>query len=148
MIIKCNNCNKKFEVNSSLIPENGRTIVCGSCDYTWFYEPISEMSFLENEKTKNEIIVVNSNEITKKKIKSEEKIKTIKSQKDKRKPVLNLGKVLSYFIVGVISFVILVIILDTFKSPLSNIIPDLELILYNLFESLTDIFLFIKDLTL
>ena len=75
MIIKCNNCNKKFEVNSSLIPENGRTIVCGSCDYTWFYEPISEMSFLENEKTKNEIIVVNSNEITKKKLKVKKKLK-------------------------------------------------------------------------
>ena len=28
MIIECINCNKVFEVNSELIPENGRTIQC------------------------------------------------------------------------------------------------------------------------
>ena len=27
MIIECINCNKVFEVNSELIPENGRTIL-------------------------------------------------------------------------------------------------------------------------
>ena len=37
MIIECINCNKVFEVNSELIPENGRTIQCGSCNYVWFY---------------------------------------------------------------------------------------------------------------
>ena len=39
MIIDCINCSKKFEVNSSLIPENGRTIQCGSCNHVWFYKP-------------------------------------------------------------------------------------------------------------
>ena len=37
MIIECINCNKVFEVNSELIPENGRTIQCGSCNHVWFY---------------------------------------------------------------------------------------------------------------
>ena len=31
MIIECISCNKKFEVNSELIPDSGRTIQCGSC---------------------------------------------------------------------------------------------------------------------
>ena len=39
MIIECINCNKVFEVNSELIPENGRTIQCGSCNHVWFYNP-------------------------------------------------------------------------------------------------------------
>ena len=35
MIIKCPNCEKKFKVESSLIPDNGRIIQCGSCNHTW-----------------------------------------------------------------------------------------------------------------
>jgi len=54
--------------------------------------------------------------------------------------------ILSYLIVGIISFVALVIVLDTFKSPLSNIFPNLEFFLLNLLESLTDIFLFFENL--
>ena len=37
MIIECINCNKKFEVNSELIPNEGRNIQCGSCNYVWFF---------------------------------------------------------------------------------------------------------------
>ena len=40
----------------------------------------------------------------------------------------------------------LIVIVDTFKSPISIIIPNIEYILYNLFESIKDIILFIKDL--
>ena len=39
MIITCPCKKKRFEVDSSLIPENGRTIQCGSCDHVWFYTP-------------------------------------------------------------------------------------------------------------
>ena len=38
MIIECVNCSRKFKLNSDLIPENGRTIQCGSCNHIWFYE--------------------------------------------------------------------------------------------------------------
>ena len=50
MIIECNNCKKKFEVDSSLIPETGRKIQCGSCEHIWFYmpdKPILSEIFLE-----------------------------------------------------------------------------------------------------
>ena len=39
MIIECINCNKKFDVNSELIPNSGRTIQCGSCGHVWFFRP-------------------------------------------------------------------------------------------------------------
>ena len=53
---------------------------------------------------------------------------------------------LFYFIVSIISFIAIIIVLDTFKSPLSVFFPNIELILYNLFETIKDIYLFIKNL--
>src|SRR6056300_90023 len=44
MIIDCINCTKKFDVKDSLIPDNGRTIQCGSCNHVWFYKPKIEGS--------------------------------------------------------------------------------------------------------
>jgi len=38
------------------------------------------------------------------------------------------------------------IILDTFEPLLLTIFPNLELILFNFYETLLDIYLFIKDL--
>ena len=38
MIIDCNNCNKKFNVDSSLIPDKGRLLQCTSCDHKWFFK--------------------------------------------------------------------------------------------------------------
>ena len=66
--------------------------------------------------------------------------------KYKPKSTFYFGKFLSYLIVLIITFVALIIILDTFKIPLSVFFPNLELILYNLFETLKDLILFTKDL--
>jgi len=38
MIISCNNCNKKFDIDSDLIPDMGRLLQCASCDHKWFFE--------------------------------------------------------------------------------------------------------------
>ena len=38
MIITCPCGEKKFEVDSSLIPEKGKLLQCGSCDKTWFFK--------------------------------------------------------------------------------------------------------------
>ena len=46
----------------------------------------------------------------------------------------------------IISFIAIIIMLDTFQSPISNIAPDIEFILYNLYQTINDIGLFIKDL--
>ena len=37
MIIICENCNKKFNLDEKLIPENGRLLKCSSCDYEWHF---------------------------------------------------------------------------------------------------------------
>ena len=57
-----------------------------------------------------------------------------------------IGKIFSYTIVGIISFIALIIVLDTFKSPLKEIFPKLEYFLPSLYETLKDIELFIIDL--
>ena len=38
MIITCNNCNKKFDIDSTLIPDKGRLLQCASCDHKWFFK--------------------------------------------------------------------------------------------------------------
>ena len=55
-------------------------------------------------------------------------------------------KILNLTIVFIISFIALIIFIDTFKTPISEIIPNIEFILYNLYETIKDIFSFLKDL--
>ena len=40
MIIECIKCDKKFDVDSNLIPSEGRSIQCGSCNHVWFFKKI------------------------------------------------------------------------------------------------------------
>tara|TARA_B100002052_G_C15806645_1_gene563846 strand:- start:752 stop:1168 length:417 start_codon:yes stop_codon:yes gene_type:complete len=136
MIIECINCHKKFEVKSSLIPQSGRKIQCGSCNHIWFYKEIKNV-------TKDEIKIKDDNH------KNAEIIKELDKKEIKDRPKtnnLNFSKFLSYLIVGIISFVAIIVILDTFKSPLKKIFPNLEIFLFSLNETLKDIFLFIKNL--
>ena len=155
MIIECTNCNKKFEVDPELIPEKGRSIQCGSCDHKWFYKKESQETTSEiNDVTivdeiKQEI-KINEDAADKKEIIEEiveEKIEIKQNNQDKPIKKSNiLNKIISYLIVAIISFVALIIVLDTFKTPLNNIFPNLELILFNLYETFEDIGLFLKDL--
>jgi len=55
MIIECIKCSKKFEVNSDLIPSDGRTIQCGSCNHVWFFKKKDHTSLnFSKPSTKNE----------------------------------------------------------------------------------------------
>jgi len=49
-------------------------------------------------------------------------------------------------VVILISIIALIIVLDTFKTPIGYIFPAIEKILYNLYETIKDIYLFLKDL--
>ena len=160
MIISCPNCNKQFKIDNSLIPDKGRDLQCGSCNHVWFYNI---------EKENNEVLKLNEEIISKdienkddKKNEKKEPIEKIKteasgevkvkiSEKQKKLPTSktteNKGsKFFSYLIVSIISFVALIILLDTLKTPLINVIPGLEILLFNLFETLQDLKLFIIDL--
>ena len=57
------------------------------------------------------------------------------------------NKFFSYFLVFIISLGALIILIDTFKTPLLSIFPGLEELLFNLYETLKDIKLFIIDLS-
>ena len=138
MIISCENCNKNFEVDSALIPENGRLLQCSACDHKWFYKisKFPDLELLDNQSTE-EITENVSNE-------NEE----VEVQKKKNQTSFGgiLFKIFGYFIVFITTLIAVIIILDTFKSPLSSIFPSLELFLFNLIETLKDIKFFIKDL--
>tara|TARA_B100000315_G_scaffold236839_1_gene253082 strand:- start:147 stop:797 length:651 start_codon:yes stop_codon:yes gene_type:complete len=41
MIIQCKSCSRKFVVQDSDIPEEGRTVQCGYCSVTWHQMPVS-----------------------------------------------------------------------------------------------------------
>ena len=154
MIITCPNCNKQFKIENSLIPDEGRDLQCGSCNHVWFYKI---------EEKNNEVLKLNeelfSKEIETKAVKKKEKIEieinNKKKEKTSEKQKINTvskntsnkgSKFFSYLIVLIISFVALIILLDTLKTPLIKVFPGLEILLFNLFETLQDIKLFIIDL--
>ena len=64
----------------------------------------------------------------------------------KPKKSFSISKLLSYILVLIISFIALIVVIDTFSSPLYQKFPNLELVVFSLFETLKDIELFIKDL--
>ena len=154
MIISCPACKKKFEIDSNLIPKDGRNLQCGSCLNVWFYK--LEKNILDLEiKDNTTDLNGDDNKIVVKEDKKEistTKNKDSENQKDKalvkyeKKTKLSLVNFIGYFFVLILSFVALLIILDTFEPLLLRIFPNLELILFNFYETLLDIYLFIKDL--
>jgi predicted Zn finger-like uncharacterized protein len=166
MIISCNNCNKKFDIDSNLIPEKGRLLQCASCNYKWFFKkevientvsPIDEdistgrvnifdqnNSSINEEESVSDIprdeADVDLEEETKEKIEININEKTQVNTKPKKPKILNI------LFVAIISFVAFIIIVDTFKNPIGQVVPNIEFILYNLYESINDISLFIRDL--
>ena len=145
MIITCPSCQKKFELDNNLLPENGRTLQCGSCDYKWFFKKNDKDVIVENPleltQTKDEMV----DEI-------KDNLKTTIPQNTQENQIVDNGlnisllKIFNYFIVLIITIIAAIIFLDTFKNNLSSVFPNLELFLYNLFETIKDINLFIKDL--
>ena len=164
MIITCPNCDKRFKIDPTLIPVDGRDLKCGSCDHVWLYkvEDVSSVPLTINDNVENNEIELDkiekkndnqfkkdqlvSKKITNKEEKTKESAEKQKSiSKDENK--YTGSKFFSYLIVFIISLIALVILLDTLKTPLINIFPGLEVILFNLFETLKDIKLFIIDLS-
>ena len=155
MIITCPCGKKKFNVDTNLIPDKGRLVKCGTCEETWFFKK-SDQTTLEsredvviNENFEKQIqnqISSPKNDKTYNKIANIQKTKGSELIKYRAKSSFTISKFLSYIIVFLVSFIGVIIILDTFKSPLSIFFPNLELLLYNMFETLKDLVLFAKDL--
>ena len=150
MIISCDQCLKKFEIDSKLIPDDGRLLQCSSCNNKWFYKKdipekttvISEQQEIHDDKT--EAIIEKKNNInTLNDVHYSEKNKRKHSYKHTEKNKLSS---LNFILVFIISIIALIILLDTFKSPITLIIPNIEFILESLYETLKDIALFVQDL--
>ena len=176
MIISCNNCDKKFDIDSKLIPDKGRLLQCGDCSHKWFFtkkiteksDPIVKIEAViekptffkedvlslevKNPKTIEFLDSVIEDVPTLEKItlqKNNKKNEIIKDDKDPNiTPFINTKSfnILRLIIIFIISFIALIIILDTFQKPISMFVPNIEFILYNLYETINDILLFISDL--
>ncbi len=165
MIITCPNCNKKFNIDVSLIPEKGRLLQCGSCNHKWHYIISKQES--ENDKNiniqnkDNKSIYINKlpqeeqeekvNKIKEKKnSKIQEKIKnknqelSISTKKNNKK--YSLANLLGNLMIILITFVALILIIDTFKIKISNYFPLIIPLLDSLYQSLIDLISFVNDL--
>ena len=163
MIIECPCKKKKFKIDINLIPAEGRNLQCGSCDRVWFYkkeDPIAEplqinedIVIKEKEDSENLNKDKSKDQLIEQRVKENKKTKSELSniKKTNSKPEVikknQSSKFFSYLIVFIISLGALIILLDTLKTPLINVFPGLEVLLFNLYETLKDIKLFIIDLS-
>ena len=152
MIITCPRCQKSFNIDDKLIPTEGRLVKCGACDHTWFFKPTENIDYKQdaatpdttiNDEEKRKFIRVKRSKETKtpkidKTTGNKKYLPAIKKEKSK-----NFSKV---FLVFLISIIAIVILIDTFKVPLSYIIPNINFYLDNLYQSLIDIKLFTINL--
>ena len=148
MIITCPCGDKKFNVDASLIPNEGRTLQCGFCDEKWHFKPSDKK--LENDYIKKDIKI--------KKIDPKEKVPSevdkIISEAEKIKSTDTISvsknsenlKFINFLFLSIITFTALILILDTFKFQINDALPGFNLLLANFYESLKDIYLFFKDL--
>ena len=145
MIISCTQCDKKFEIESNLIPSEGRLLQCSSCNHKWFYKKKIEKIATDNLKKQ-----IFENKKIKKPVKKQKTLseyskeyKKITSTVSKKKEKIST---LNIILVFIISLIALILILDTFKNPISTLIPNIDFLLESLYETFKDIILFFKDL--
>ena len=157
MIITCTNCNKKFEIDSELIPTDGRLLECSKCNNQWFFK--KETLINEIISTKEEDKKIDQNNLEKENINENKtnivvkkpETESITSVKDnhnsqdihevsiKKKNDMKIKSksfntnILNLILLFIISMSGLIILVDTFKAPISLVIPNIELILYNFF---------------
>ena len=168
MIITCKNCTKRFEVDSMVIPEKGRLLQCNSCNHKWFFKkeivikpteeviikkPTIDTTQLTEEPKPKEIASAKTIDFLDIKINDDPVLEEVLINKNedinlnenipKNKKNYNILGIITVFI---ISFIALIIVLDTFKGPISKIVPDIEFILYNLYQTIYDVELFLRDL--
>ena len=172
MIISCNNCNKKFVIDSSVIPEKGRLLQCSSCNYKWFFRkkvikehikpskndnPSEMIKPFEKKLDAEEIQVSKTIELLETQIKDGFSVKKnlVDSNEDENRDVdfkvypskkKKNYNILSLIILFIITFIAFITVMDTFKSPIGKIVPNIEFLLYNLYETINDIKLFLTNL--
>jgi predicted Zn finger-like uncharacterized protein len=152
MIISCDKCKKKFNVEDDLIPKKGRYLQSSSCSHKWFFKKEKTITSKKIESKHGDIKLKeeNINEIIPSDV---EKISTDaesfnhnNKKKKKNYKIKKNANFFNIFLVTIITFISLIIILDTFKNQIENLIPGFNFFLSNFYETLKDLILFFKDL--
>ena len=163
MIISCPECNKRFNIDQNLIPEDGRLLQCSNCMHKWHFiiekkekiieQPIKSEEIITESKNQEKKInpsqkfIPTEDETVEKKLKKEQKvINKVKKKEQKRKKKDKPIKLLNMIIFIIISLVALIIIIDTFRIEISKYIPFLNPMLDSFYAIIADINSFIKDL--
>ena len=155
MIVSCQNCNKKFNIEKNLIPEKGRLLQCSKCNHKWHYiiQNNDNLSYkIQKIPNNNEKKVsINPSSLEKKfyNQKINKNIKKIKSTDNINKNISKntfLENIFRYLIIIFILFIAIILILDTFKTDISNYLPIINTLLDGLYFSFFDLISFIKDL--
>ena len=167
MIIICPCGKKKFNVDSSAIPADGRLLKCGTCSEVWHYKiPTSEQNILEElnniENQKTETTEENTDEVIKKKEIISPNINTAKSKRrkikdkneSKSKELVSIeknteikeNKIIKNIFLTLISLIAFILLIDTFKNQISQVFPGIINISDSLYLVINDLKLFIKDL--
>ena len=167
MIINCECGKKKFNIDSNLIPAEGRLLKCGSCSKIWHYSPVIQNNSNEkklesqiNEDTIkdevnnddkieikiekiNEKIDIRNNE-NNEKLNDDDKIPQDRTTQENNK---NLKKLFYYLIVSIITLIGIIFFIDTLKFQIANIFPGIIPLLDSFYQTTLDFKLFFKDLT-
>ena len=140
MIIECQNCNKKFDLEDKLIPLKGRLVQCGFCHSQWHQLP----NIITKSPKKK---VIDKVDISKDEVKVRSINKKIKSKaRDKQEfKNKNIG-FFSYIFIFLISIIALFLIAETFKYQINNIFPNFGNYIIHVYETLNNILILIKDL--
>ena len=169
MIVTCPFDKKQFELDSNLVPENGRLLQCGFCGHKWHFkkqdinknytdiktsseqkllidkQDLKEEKIFEdnNNKLFNETIVNDYDEKNKSLTNNDVIYQEIEELDAKKFNIFFLFKV---FLVIIITIIAVIITLDTFKNHIIKILPNIDVFLNSLYETLIDLKLFLKDL--
>ncbi len=105
MIISCPECNKRFNIDQNLIPEDGRLLQCSNCMHKWHFIIKKREKIIEQPIKSEEIITESKNqekkinpsqefipiedETVEKKLKKEQKQQKVKKKSKKEKKKTN-----------------------------------------------------------
>ena len=148
MHINCINCKKTFQIDEKLIPDSGRLLQCGKCNHQWFFNKEKLEKIIDKQEDN---LKQNDNEDIKLKKQTESEILLKPEQDENNETFTNKHKkqnnyFLNTFLVLIISFIAFVLIVDTFKIQIKAFYPEIDDLLNSLYQTLTDINLFFKDL--
>jgi len=157
-LLQCASCDHKWFFKKEILKKNISSIVedidNNSVNISDQNTPSKNNEFIPSDLPKREAeldtdeklvenIEINNEKGLKKKIDPSINKSTPINTKPKKQKNFKISNI---FIVAFISFVAFIIVVDTFKYPIGKIVPNIEFLLYNLYESIKDISLFIRDL--